>query len=84
MPEILDFSGKPASPGDVNQIASELERDLKIVLQRYDGRVPPGYAAGILFWLAADIHTVVTTNQMMQNAAMMQRAKDAASKIPLQ
>lgn len=80
MPEILDLNGQPIA----QDIAIEFERELKSVLQRYDGKIAPGYAAGILFWLAADIHTVVTTSQMMQNAAVMQRAKDAAAKIPLQ
>lgn len=84
MSEIIDINGQPMG-GDINQIvAAELERELKLVLQRYDGKIPTGYAAGILFWLACDIHTVVTANQMMQNAAMMQRAQDAAAKIPLQ
>lgn len=83
MPEILDINGQPLSV-DFSQIASEFERELKLVLQRYDGKIPVAYAAGILFWLASDIHTVVVSNLLMQNAAAMQRAQDAAAKIPLQ
>lgn len=84
MSDIIDIMGKPLGPTDISQAITELEQDLTMVLTKYNGRLPPSVAVGVLHWMAQNIFHIATMNAAMQNMAMQQRMQEAAGKIPIQ
>lgn len=77
--------GNPASSGgDIAQAITELEQDLTVILTKYNNRLPPAAAVGVLQWMAMNIFQIASMNAAVQNAAMMERVKQNAGKLPIQ